>query len=1007
MEIIFGILGQTTMRMHGRMTVNWGNPRSRRILAALLTQPGRRVPIETLLEWAWHDDEQTPRHPGATLSNNAKLIRSAFRAAQAPAQLTAAGGAYRLEIDPRLIDYFAFRTAVDQAREHDRHGRHLQSRDAVSAGLALWHEDPLSDLATERARNWRRSVIDNDWLPANTLLLGEHIALGDADAALRRLDELQRDHPAELNLVKIRIRALRLLSRYQDATEYFRAARKKLLHDGDHHAADELLAFHDQLAHAAALPTVLARPKPPPAGHEDSPSPPSQLPRDIRDFAGRDDILSALDEASGVAAGQPHPSVVALAGQPGVGKTTTTVRWAHRSTTHFPHGTLFLDLRGVGAAPRMEASDAVDVFLAALGYPADQIVGPAGRAAKLRSLLAQRPMLVVLDNAADSEHVDPLLGVLDQCVVVVTSRQRLTALAVRHGVPIVTVSPLPTAESAQMLARRIGTRSRHEPEALSDLAHLCGGLPLALNLVAERAASRTAAKLSTMVTQLRDHDLLLHIGDDGDGISLSQAFTLSYRGLGSSEAGLFRRLGIHPGTEVSIAALAAISGMPASDTRRAVDVLMSAHLVQQPADIDRYRIHDLLHHYATALAASDEGAEQAQRQMLSFYLHSAHNAHLIVYPQRVRPPMLPVEDGCTPLEFQDATSALRWCLQERSNLRAAIEYAAQHGFLEYCWTLPHVTVDLWDRYGFYEDIITVLTVAARAAAELGDHGAEAATLNDLGQVHLIIGEYDKTDHFLQRALEISESHGIELGTLTVMLNMARRHHHVGQLTDAVGLYRHCLELAHAAADRERYAGAAHRLGDALVDLGEDTSALEQYQSALRIRVDIGDIDGQVSTCTALGALFTRRGHHAEADAQCRRAAELLDQVSNLAATMKLYTVLAQLAHAQRRDREALRYAQDAVELADRSHSATGKARALATLGHILADRGNLDDARDIWQQAIRLYRDRSRHTKADALLAILTEHEARSTIPATRTPEDDTVALPAPPPSSWHSRQSP
>ncbi|MER6664938.1 tetratricopeptide repeat protein [Amycolatopsis japonica] len=692
--------------------------------------------------------------------------------------------------------------------------------------------------------------------------------------------------------------------------------------------------------------------------------------------------------------------MIALVGAAGVGKTATALRWTHRTSARHALGTFFIDLHGDGTAPRVEVPEVIDTLLDALGYPVNFITGPAGREAKLRSLLAERPMVIILDNAADSAHIRLLLTALAESVVIITSRRRLTTLSVRHDVRNITLNTLPLPDSTEFLIRRIGARTAREPEAVAQLARLGDGLPLALTLIAERAANRTGTTLTTLVSQLRDPDILLHIGDDGDSTdaSLSSAFSLAYQALTPANARVFRILGIHPESEISVEALSAMAATTRLDTQRALDALVSAHLAVQPGDSDRYRVHDLLHRYAAALVRNDREFAAAQRRMFSYYLHSADAARRAAFPHRQGPPLPAVEPGCVPHRFDDATEAFGWSLLERSNLLSAIFCAARENLHGYAWRLPHCLIDALKRYGLYEDCISAMSVAISSAAADGNVHAEASSLNDLGEIHLITGADDLANRYLNRALDLVRQQGIPVGEVTVMLNMARRHQYGGRLLEAVAMYRECLRLAESIGDQERRAVAAHRLGDALTDLDLHHEALPHYRLALGLRQQANDAAGTVASHTALVDLFTTLGQLDAAESHRRPAYDLLDEVRGLTAAMRLYTVTSELEHARGEDRAALRHAQDAVELAERAKHVNGRARALAALGQVLADRGNRAAARNAWRQAAELYRVKGRDRKAAKLEGQIAEIAGPDPIvPLARTGYEDTVACPSPP----------
>ncbi|MEV6907396.1 tetratricopeptide repeat protein [Amycolatopsis sp. NPDC051071] len=998
MEVAFGVLGQTTVRMHGNLIANWGRPREQGILAALLTRPGRRLSIESVVEWVWDEQEQRPKDPRSTMYQYVTRLRHLFREVRAPAALITANGRYTLDVDPSLIDYTAFRTTMANAKALGDSGEHRRACEAATAAVGLWREQPLADLTTRPAEDWRTSFVQSDWIPANTFLVDELIATEQSLTALRRLDDLDRDHPAELGFAKLRLKALNSAGRHGEIPAFYLRKYKAFRADGEEQAADELREFHESLTTPVPrfIQVTSGTANRKPTQVEESVVPLRRLPRDIDRFVGREDILARLDTLTTDSTAAPLATIVCVTGPPGVGKTTTIGHWAHRAAERFANGVVMIDLHGFSRTPRLAATDVVDVLLSAFDFPVDHIVSTAGRMAKLATLLSRRPALVVLDNVENFGHVQPLLDLLTSCTVILTSRRRLTPLTALHNVPSVGLAPLTPAESRELLAHRMRERTQHEPEVLETLARLCDGIPLALSIVADRAASRGGLRLHTLADQLKDAETLLTIGDDGDGagIHLQSAYSWSYNALEEPEQRMFRLLGLHPGTEMSPAALAAAGAIGVTAARRSLDALFAAHLIQHPGDLDRYRMHDILHRYAATLAGQESDGDEPQRRLLSFYLHTAFNAHVTVHPHKQRPPMIPVEPGCVPLDFDSPAAARQWCLQERSNLNALVEDAHHNGLDQYAWRIPHVTSDIYDRYGFYDDIVNGLAIAARSAAAAGERFAEAATLNDLGQVHMLIGNDAEADRYLKSAHDLVQARGDDFGRLAVLLNMARRHHHAGRTAEAIARYRECLALAHIVRDPDHLGTAEYRLGDALKAAGEHVAAVEHYRLALGFRRETGDASGQMAVHTALASVLTQLSRYDEATLHGNKALLLADEIHHLPATMKLYTVLACLSHAQLKDREALQYADHAIDLAERTHHATGQARALATLGRILADRGNSPDAREVLERAAELYRNRGRHSKAAELeprIAELVRNE--SGIPATRRGDEDTIAM--------------
>jgi len=973
MEIAFGILGQTTVRMHGNLVMNRTQRRELKILAAMLTQPGKRISIPTLVDWAWNDDEDPPKNKKDALYKNIARIRQVLATTGTRAAVVLTNGGYLIEIDENLIDLTIFRQKMTSARRLADLGHHHSACESARAALALWRDEPLAGMTSGLAENWRRSITETDWFPAATFLITELLAAAQPDAALRQLDTV--GHPTDLRFALLRMRTLQALGRFGAEDDYYMEIRRYFREEGDQYALDELFALHEDLRRQRARTTPRENPAQP---LEEKLAPLHALPRDIPGFTGREDVLAQLDSAITPGDTAFRPVVVTLTGPPGVGKTSTAVRWAHRAAERFPGGVMLLDMQGLGPAKRREHAEAIEIVLSTLNFLVDRIVSPLGRAAKLRALLRDRPMLIILDNIEDTGHAAPLIDVFADCAVIITAWKWLPSFN-----PL-TVPPLSATESMALLSQRLGRRTALEHEAVTDLVSLCSGLPLALTLVADRAAVRPGVRLGTMAAQFRDDTTLLTIGDEGDATTktLLSVFSWSYRGLDEAAQSTFRLFGVHPSPEITGEALIAASTLPASAVRRALDMLVSAHLIQQPADADRYRVYDLFHKFAATLTTLDPDSDIPRRRLVSYYVHTAAEAHRTYYPHAQRPDLPEREPGCIPTRFTDPISAMRWSLGERGALAGFVRDIATT-LPAHAIVLTHLIVDFLDRHGFYDDILSCLAIAMKCSAELGDTMSEAATLNDIGQIHLLTGDDRLAEDYFHRAVRLLDDLGHPIGAITVTLNLARVHRHAGRLAEAKTLYEGCLVECQRAGDRERESAAAHNLASTLVELDQHHRALHYYHHALHLRKVFDDVDRQLATHTALTTLHTELAEYPQARAHCEHGLRLLARVHDLPATMKLHTVRAQLAYAEGRAEEALDLVSNAFALSRRIGIATGEARVLEAQGNILFGTGDPEGALDAWHRAEGLYRGRARNRRADAVLVRI--HELEAALPAIPT----------------------
>lgn len=472
--------------------------------------------------------------------------------------------------------------------------------------------------------------------------------------------------------------------------------------------------------------------------------PPRQLPGNIRHFVNRTRELQLLDGllTQEGARSRLLVSVCVIAGTPGAGKTSLALRWAHQVQDHFPDGQLYINLRGYDPQEPATAQQVLRGFLIGLGVPADVVPGDTEAAVGLyRSLLADRKILVVLDNAATVSQVRPLLPGSPHCLVVVTSRGRLSGLMVRDGAQRVTLSTLPEGEAVALLrAVTAGYRAEDETEKLVELARLCARLPLALRIAAERAATHPHADLDELVADLRDESALwdaLSTGDDAEAEAVRTVFAWSYRALPPDAAQLFRLLGLHRGPDFGLGAAAALVGITERRARQLLDVLVGAHLLDQTAP-DRYEFHDLLRAYATDLARHEETPDAhsvAMHRVLDWYLHAASAARDLISPGKSSAGIGPLADGVTPVSFSDYDQAVSWAEREHANFLPIVRVAAQSELDSYARLMAEVLFDAQAPSAPAADWIDIANIGLSCSRRLGDRSGEATLLHYLGFAH--------------------------------------------------------------------------------------------------------------------------------------------------------------------------------------------------------------------------------------------------------------------------------
>ncbi|MFE3741206.1 ATP-binding protein [Streptomyces sp. NPDC059096] len=710
---------------------------------------------------------------------------------------------------------------------------------------------------------------------------------------------------------------------------------------------------------------------------------PRQLPADVRQFVNRTDELNQLNAVLADEEGRPLViSVCVIAGTAGAGKTSLALRWAHQVQERFPDGQLYVNLRGYDPGEPVTAQEALHRFLPALGVRSSSVPqDPDAAAALYRSLLADRRILIILDNAATVAQVRPLLPGSKDCLVVVTSRSRLSGLAVRDGARRLTLGTLPQPEAVALLrAVTAGYRPEDDADKLTELAELCARLPLALRIAAERAASHPHMRLDDLIADLRDESALwdaLSTGDDDEAEAVRTVFAWSYRALPDQAARLFRLLGLHPGPEFGLHAAAALSALPAGRGRQLLDSLVGAHLLEQTGP-DRYQFHDLLRAYATDQATQEEPAAErdaALHRVLDWYLHTADAAQSWISPAEPHLDLAPPADGVRPGAFTEYDAAVDWAEREHTNLLQAVRTAASTGHDERAWKLAAVLANArypsappadWPavgrigleaarRLGERAGEALLLTELGMGYArvnhltesheshqsalviwrELGDRLGEAHSLNLIGLFHLRGRQLDQAaDHF-EEAIAVFREQGSDHWAATALSNLASTHYEAGRLPEAATVTRQALE-AHRSLENQRGEGNILRLLSRIAcERGETEEALASARAALDIALALRDHRLEGYWLLPLGDAQRVSGALADALESYQRSATLHRRLGDRSREAQAWHGAALAYRALDRDEEAAHFHRQAVTAHRELGDAWDEARALDGLADLL------------------------------------------------------------------------
>ena len=618
---------------------------------------------------------------------------------------------------------------------------------------------------------------------------------------------------------------------------------------------------------------------------------PRQLPPAIAGFVGRKAELKGLDNL--LTADPVSTSVGVITGPAGVGKTTLAVHWAHHAAAQFPDGQIYIDLQGFSPAGKLTTpTEAVRAILDALGMAATRLPHSlTGQIGLYRSLVAGKRLLIVLDNARNAEQARPILPGGPECVTLVTSRDRLTGLIATEAASPVVLDVMTESEGHQLMAARIGPeRTAAEPQAIAHIGALCSHLPLALAVIASRAALHPHIPLADSVIEIRSRERQLDALASGEpNTSLRTVFSWSYDQLTPRTARLFRLLALHPGPDLSIAAATALTGDPRPDVAAMLTELEHANLLVEDC-AHRYHFHDLLHAYAFDLTMEldhDADRDAATRRLLDHYLHTTVTAERLLNPQRRLIELDPPFPGSLPSPLGDRAEALNWFTGEHRNLCAIIRRAAD-GHDRHTWQLAWA-MNTYLGSGRWSDWIPMLETALAAAIRLGDQDAHNRIRHAVGNAHIRLGNADEARHHLTTALE--QGHPRSQGNAHLALGFVAEQQ--GDLAEALTHADRALQLFRQVDELSGQAKALNAIGWYSARLGDFDRALRECHQAMALLRRLDDPFGEAETWDSIGFIHHHLSHLDEAVTSYQRALRLHTELGNTHQLAKVYLHLAE------------------------------------------------------------------------------------------------------------------
>lgn len=820
-----------------------GPPARRAVLALLLMDPGVQVRRDTIIDVLW--GESPPRTAvgllQAHVSRTRRLLNPLNRSGGNQGVIDSVRGAYWLSLSREELDLLVFRDLAERAAAARAAGDYVTAVECYEHALGLCRGEPLADVDVLCGHPGVTALRHE--LAAELLRYAEvACALGQYDRPIPRLQALAEDQPLNEPAHARLMIALAGSGHQAAAVGIYQDMRTRLDSELGLTPGAELgeayLRVVRQEIRSGNPARVRVRPSVLPGTVQVLPR---QLPAAPRCFTGRHAELAALSalaerglrETSGVV-------IAALTGMAGIGKTALAVHWAHHVAGRFPDGQLFVNLRGSGpsALPLMP-TDAVRGFLTALGVPSGQTPPDTdGQAALYRSLLADRRMVIVLDNAQDAEQVRPLLPGSPGCLVLVTSRNRLIGLAAAEGAHLITHSVLTEAESRQLLTLSLGAeRVMAEPGVVSELIVLCGGLPLALCDVAARAFARPGLPLAPLAAEMRDARRRLDVLETGESAtSVRMVFSWSRAKLGDSASRMFRLLGIHPGPDITVPAAASLAGLPSGQAHLALAELCDEHLLTEYVP-GRYSCHDLLRSYAVEEAMSRESEADrhaALHRVLDHYLDTAIVASCLLHPYHAKVRRASPHPGVMPEKMGGPAEAAEWFENERQVLLAVIGKAAESGHAPHAWELPWAAGWYFQDKACWQRLAAAQEAALAVATRLGDLAGLATANQHLGWLRFLLGDVVSAGHYLDEAINLARQLGDKRLRALAGLRRAYVLHAQDRIPEAMVQARQALWLYHAIGDPRGEARALYTIGGHLIQLGDHQQAINFSSRALTV-----------------------------------------------------------------------------------------------------------------------------------------------------------------------------
>ncbi|GAB3415772.1 BTAD domain-containing putative transcriptional regulator [Flindersiella endophytica] len=841
------------------------------VLALLLVSVNHEVSPDQLVDGLW------PEGPPASAVGTLHSLIHRLRQHLGEVELRRGEFGYALHVPPDRVDFCEFERLAAAGRAALDAADPAAAVVELRAALELWRGMPFAGIEAEAVRK-RADALCELRLDVMEWCLAAELSLDRHEAIVSELESLVAEHPFRERFWHQLMAALHRSGRQADALAVYQRLYRLLDEELGVRPSEAIREFHQNILADEGVAQEQPR--------EADPLAPRMVPMSARDFTGRAEELTALDNLLATAGEQDAQAVTvaSIGGMGGIGKTTLAVHWAHQVRDQFPDGQLYVNLRGFDPSGQpMDSAEALGWLLEALGVPPERApVQLESRAAMYRSLLSGRRVLVVLDNAVDEQQVRPLLPASPGCMVLVTSRNQLTNLVTAEAAQPLSLGPLADSEAYEFLSRRIGReRLSKERQAAEQILDLCAGLPLALAMVAGRAALRPTFSLEMIAAQLdRSKTGAAPVSRGAGMANLWAVFSWSYERLDTESARMFRLLGLHPGPDIADSACASLVGGPLTRVQIQLDDLSEALLIDEHLP-GRYAMHDLLRTYAVELTRTHDTETDRRsgvQRVVDHYLHSALPAAVLLEPHRddtrVRASLVDLMADVTPDVTADGTEAMAWFRAERDVLPRIVHLAAASGLDVHVWQLTWAIDDFYNRQVRHQVNISCGRLAVEAARRQGDRYAEARAIDFLGRNRIWQGRFEEGKQLVLAGLELYTAIDDRWGQGTSHQNLGFLLTHQDQYAAALEHQQQALELYRSVGKRADEANALNGLGWNLAQLGDLDPALSACRQAAEIQREIGDNDCLANSLDSIGFIHHQLSQYDQAITHYQEAVDL-------------------------------------------------------------------------------------------------------------------------------------